>query len=168
MIEVAVLVAFPAMMAFAAASDFVTMTIPNRLAIALVVTFVIMACLSGLRLDLIAWHVGVSAIALLIGFAMFARGWIGGGDAKLAAATAIWLGTDSTAEYLLFAGVGGGLLTLAILYFRSRPISPLAVRLSCLVRLHDPSCGVPYGMALAGAALAVYPHTEMWNIALRG
>ena len=39
---------------------------------------------------------------LVVTFMFFARGWIGGGDAKLAAATALWLGFDQLLNYLLY------------------------------------------------------------------
>src|SRR5262249_52418386 len=53
-------------------------------------------------------------VVLVAAFSLFARGVIGGGDAKLAAATALWLGFDHLLPYLLYAsliggGVGGGL-----------------------------------------------------------
>jgi prepilin peptidase CpaA len=98
---------------------------------------------------------------LLICFAMFAFNWIGGGDAKLAAATALWLGFGSLMEYLLFAAVAGGLLTLAILSLRKLPMPSFAMGWAWLSRLHDHRSGVPYGIALAGAGLAVYPQSPL-------
>ena len=67
-------------------------------------------------------HVGAAATVLAVTFVFFARGWIGGGDAKLAAATALWLGFDHLMAYLLYASIFGGVLTLAMIRFRLMPL----------------------------------------------
>ena len=67
-------------------------------------------------------HVGAAAAVLVVAFVFFARGWIGGGDAKLAAATALWLGFDQLLNYLIYASLFGGVLTLAIMRFRLMPL----------------------------------------------
>ena len=53
-------------------------------------------------------HLGAGAVVLAVTFTFFSRGWIGGGDAKLAAATALWLGFDQLMNYLLYASLFGG------------------------------------------------------------
>jgi prepilin peptidase CpaA len=98
-------------------------------------------------------------VVLAVCFVFFSRGWIGGGDAKLAAATALWLGWGHLYEYLLYASLLGGVLTLGIREFRKRSLPPALARQPWLVRLHEPAGGVPYGIALAAAALLVYPST---------
>src|SRR3954471_12119338 len=91
-IETALLVVFPFLMAYAAASDLLTMTIPNRLCAALVAAFGVLAVAAGLGWSDLAGHLGAAAATLVVTFTLFAFGLIGGGDAKLAAATALWLG----------------------------------------------------------------------------
>jgi prepilin peptidase CpaA len=103
---------------------------------------------------------------LVVCFGMFAFRWIGGGDAKLAAATALWLGFGSLPEYLLISSLGGGLLTVGILHLRGVTLPPFALSWTWLSRLHDRKSGVPYGIALAGAALVVYPHSHIWGAVL--
>src|SRR6516164_673554 len=107
------LILFPALMAFAASSDFLTMTISNKVSIALVGGFLALALLTGLSAGEFGSHVGAGALVLVIAFIFFARGWVGGGDAKLAAATALWLGFDPLLSYLINASLLGGMLTLA-------------------------------------------------------
>ena len=63
-------------------------------------------------------HFGAGLVVLVFAFICFARGWIGGGDAKLAAATALWLGFDLLMPYLLYASLLGGVLTILIIRFR--------------------------------------------------
>ena len=99
-------------MAFAASSDLLTMRISNRLVLLLVCSFFVVAFVADLPLDQLGWHVGCAAIVLVVGFAFFAFGWIGGGDAKLAAATTLWLGFGLTLPYLVYAALLGGALTL--------------------------------------------------------
>ena len=116
------LLVFPALMAFAASSDLFTMTISNRVTLALVGGFFAMALVSGMTPSDVLAHAGAAATVLAVTFLFFARGWIGGGDAKLAAATALWFGFDHLVEYLLYASVFGGVLTLAMIRFRLVPL----------------------------------------------
>src|ERR1700737_4770270 len=98
MLEAATLL-FPVLMVFAAISDLLTLTISNRISIALAVLFIAMAFACRLPATEILWHLACGGAMLIFGFGLFARGWIGGGDAKLAAATAIWLGFDHLGDY---------------------------------------------------------------------
>ncbi len=165
MSDLALLVAFPALMAFAAASDLLTMTIPNRLSLALVAAFGVFVLVVGLSWHDVAMHLAAGTLVLTISFAMFALGWIGGGDAKLAAATALWLGFGSLMDYLLIASVLGGALTLALLFMRKLPLPAFALGWDWVVRLHHPKTGIPYGIALAAAGLIVYPKSSIWMAA---
>jgi prepilin peptidase CpaA len=153
------LVVFPALMAFAASSDLFTMTISNRVTLALVGGFVAMALINGMSLADALTHLEAAAAVLVVTFVFFARGWIGGGDAKLAAATALWLGFDHLVLYLLYASIFGGVLTLAMIRFRLMPLPQALAGQEWVKRLHRSDGGVPYGIALAAAALLIYPHT---------
>ena len=90
----------------------------------------------------------------------FACGWIGGGDAKLAAATALWLGFDQLMNYLLYASLIGGVMTLLMIRLRTMPLPAALQGQEWAQRLHRLDGGVPYGIALAAAALLVYPNTS--------
>jgi len=153
------LMLFPALMAFAASSDLLTMTISNRVSLILVGGFFVMAFVIGMNPMVILSHVGAAAVVLVVAFLCFARGWIGGGDAKLAAATALWFGFDHLMPYLIYASLFGGLLTLALLQIRTMPLPRLLANQPWAQRLHRNDSGVPYGIALAAAALAIYPDT---------
>jgi prepilin peptidase CpaA len=157
---------FPAMMAFAASSDLLTMTIANRVSLLLIAGFILLALLSGISGADMLSHAGAAAIVLVAAFICFACGWIGGGDAKLAAATALWLGFAHLFEYLVYASILGGALTLLIVQFRNFPLPRMLMGREWAERLHRPGGGVPYGIALAIAALVIYPQTE-WMTALK-
>jgi prepilin peptidase CpaA len=153
------LLVFPAMMAFAASSDLLTMTISNRVSLILAGGFFVLAAMTGMPLVDIGTHLGASGVVLVVAFVFFARGWIGGGDAKLAAATALWVGFDQLLNYMIYASLFGGLLTLAIMRFRLMPLPAALAEQEWVKRLHRMDAGVPYGIALALAALAIYPDT---------
>lgn len=154
------LLLFPALMAFAAASDLVTMTISNRISLLLGTGFLVLAILSGMELHDMLSHAGAGLVVLAVAFVCFAMGWVGGGDAKVAAAAALWFGFGHLLDYLVYASLFGGALTLLLLQFRQWPL-PAALRdQDWLLRLHSKDSGIPYGIALAIGALMIYPETE--------
>jgi prepilin peptidase CpaA len=153
------LLLFPALMAFAASSDLFTMTISNKVSLALAAGFLAFALALGMGPAEIGMHVAAAAVVLVVAFVFFARGWVGGGDAKLAAAVSLWFGFDHLMQYLLDAALLGGVLTFAIINFRLVPLPPRIEQWAWLARLHEKKGGVPYGIALAAAALLVYPDT---------
>jgi prepilin peptidase CpaA len=158
--EAITLTVFPAAMAFAASSDLFTMTIANRISLVLIGGFVVLSLLIGMSVTEMLLHLGAGAAVLVVGFVFFSCGWIGGGDAKLAAVTALWLGFGHLFEYLTYSSILGGALTLGLLQFRMFPLPTVLASREWIERLHCRDGGVPYGVALAAAALIVYPHTE--------
>jgi prepilin peptidase CpaA len=159
-LDLARLLLFPALMAFAAASDLFTMTISNRVSLALVAGFLVLAPLSGMSTTDLLLHLGAGATLLVIAFTCFAFGWIGGGDAKVASAAALWFGFAHLMNYLLYASIFGGVLTLALMQFRQWPLPYMLAGQPWLAQLHAKDSGVPYGIALALGALMVYPDTD--------
>jgi len=159
-LDLARLLMFPALMAFAAASDLFTMTIPNRVSLALGAGFLVLALLSGMEFYDILTHVAAGAIVLAVAFGCFTMGWIGGGDAKVAAAAALWFGFSHLMNYLVYASLFGGALTLLLLQFRQWPLPYPFAGQAWLLRLHAKDSGIPYGIALAIGALTIYPETD--------
>jgi prepilin peptidase CpaA len=163
MMSLGLLVIFPFLMAYAASSDLLTMTIPNRVSLVLIIAFCGFAVVSGFTWSDLAQHAGAGALVLAVTFALFALGVIGGGDAKLASVTALWLGFDHLLDYLLLASLAGGALTLAIIFARGLPLPVAVARLPFAARLHDTKTGVPYGIALSAAALIILPETALFS-----
>jgi prepilin peptidase CpaA len=159
-LDIARLLLFPALMAFAAASDLFTMTISNRVSLALLGGFLGLAVLSGMGLHDILSHAGAGAAVLAVAFACFAFGWIGGGDAKVAAGAALWFGFSHLLDYLVYASLFGGALTLLLLQFRQWPLPYSLGGQTWLLKLHAKDSGIPYGIALAIGALVIYPETD--------
>jgi prepilin peptidase CpaA len=155
---------FPALMTFAAASDLFTMTISNRVSLALAAGFFALALASGMGLSELLSHFGAGAAVLAASFVCFSFGWIGGGDAKVAAAAALWFGFGHLLDYLVYASLFGGALTLLLLQFRQWPLPYLLAGQGWLLKLHAKESGIPYGIALAVGALVVYPQTEWISV----
>ena len=140
------------------------MTIANWVSLGLVAAFPLFATLAGVPLaEILEMHVACGAAVLVLTFTLFAFGWIGGGDAKLAAATAVWLGWDNLYDYALVTSVIGGALTLGLVHWRRWALPAPLARRSWITRLHAPDSGVPYGIALAIGGLALYPDSTLWS-----
>jgi len=165
-LNLAILIIFPFAMVYAASSDLISMTIANRVSIVLVLSFPVVALATGLPLSEIGLHFGVGLLCLLVTFGFFAAGWMGGGDAKLMAATVIWFGPSTDLiEYLLLGSIFGGFLTIGLLI--SRMMLAPATGVFFIDRLLDRDTGIPYGIALGAAGLTVYSDSVWMNAALR-
>ncbi len=151
----------PLLLALAAGWDLASYTIPNLLPIGIVAAFLIFAALSGLPGAAWGAHLAAGVVALVAGFAFFAAGWIGGGDAKLFAAAALWFGFGDLLSYALVAALLGGALTIVLLVARRVPLPAGLIRQGWIARLHDQRSGIPYGVALAAGALVVLPSAQI-------
>ena len=159
MFEYPLFFVFPAAMAFAGAMDLFTMTIPNRVSIVLLAAFVVAAPMAGLGLSEIVWHLAAFAAVLTVTITLFSMGMLGGGDAKLLAVASLWVGlSELLFVYFLKVAILGGVLALMILVLRRIPVLPPYFP-PWVLRLHRAGGGIPYGLAIGGAALWVYPNT---------
>jgi prepilin peptidase CpaA len=166
-LELAILCVFPWAMAFGGSMDLFTMTIPNRVSLVMTAGFVVLCPFMGLGTDQILSHFGAGAAMLIAGVVLFAFGLLGGGDAKLFAAGALWVSFDHLLEFIYFMTLFGGILTLLLLWYRSKLLPYFLLKQRWALHLHDPKIGVPYGVAIAAAGLVVYPAMP-WAIALSG
>src|SRR5260370_30735921 len=96
---------FPVMMALAASSDLFTMTIANRVSLILVGGFGLLAVLTGTGASDLLSHAAAAASVLVVVFIFFTRGWIGGGDPKLAAAPVLWLRFAHRSSFLFHSSL---------------------------------------------------------------
>jgi prepilin peptidase CpaA len=168
MLEALIFVVFPFCMVFAAVSDLLSMTIANRVSLVLVATFAVVAPLTGMDWTTYGWHFAAGLTVLIAGFGLFAMGAMGGGDAKLMAATALYMGMGfPLAQYLAISAVVGGVLTLGILSFRGSALSVYTGNNMFLRNIADSKAGVPYGIALGIGGLLTYPHAPLmvWAVA---
>ena len=121
--------------------------------------FMVFAIMIGMDWETIAWHWAMFAIVLVVGFTLFSFGVVGGGDAKLAASTALWFGWEHILEYIYVSSILGAVLTILVIYFRAQSLPFGLGRVEWIVRIYETKSGVPYGIALGAAALMIYPAT---------
>jgi prepilin peptidase CpaA len=151
----------PALVIVAGLRDLTTMKIPNWISGLLVVLFFPTALIIGLSPVTVATNVGLAALALVVGAGMFALRWIGGGDAKLIAASCLWLGVAGSGMFLLYTGLMGGLFCLALLFARFHARPYLLDAPGWIVQLMEPRGDIPYGVAIAAGALMAYPASPL-------
>ncbi|MDP9560032.1 UNVERIFIED_ORG: prepilin peptidase CpaA [Rhizobium nepotum] len=142
------------------------MTIPNRIPLILLVSFIVVAPFTGMEWQTFAMSIAAAAAVFFACFALFAANVMGGGDAKLLTAAAVWYGFNaSLIEFLLAVTFIGGVLTLGILLLRSRSQEIMAAGIpipdSLLVAKK-----IPYGIGIAIAGLLTYGETPIVKAAI--
>jgi prepilin peptidase CpaA len=162
MLAALIFVVFPFCMLFAAISDMLSMTIANRVSLILVGVFLVVAPLTGMAWSDFGLHLAAGAIVLVCTFGLFAIGAMGGGDAKLMAATSVWMGFGiCLVQYLLYASLIGGFLTLGLLAYRSSPLAVFTRDNMFLRHFANEKAGIPYGIALGLGGLAAFPASPL-------
>ena len=106
------LVLFPLAMIYAGLMDLVTLKIRNHLVLAIGVGVAGSRAACRLQPAELGASAAVAAGVFVVTFTFFALGWIGGGDAKLAAVTALWFQPEQALLYFTYAAFLGGILTL--------------------------------------------------------
>ena len=140
---------------WAAVSDIREYIIPNSVPVIAVMAYGLAACffpLSFLTGGLLT-ALGVFAV----GAFFYARGWMGGGDVKLLAATALWAGPSLLSQFALATCISGtALAALMLSPLRRFMPSPSADALSLTGRtggaLRQP---MPFGVAIAVGGIYV-------------
>lgn len=164
--QAAIFVVFPLCLALAAFSDLFTMTIPNRVSAILLAAFVIVAPFAGLGIQDILMNFGAAMIVFTFCFALFALNIMGGGDAKLLTACAVWFGFDhSLFTFLAYVSLFGGALTLVVLMLRKQENALLASGLP-LPHLLFTAKKIPYGIAIGLGGFVAYPASPLMMAAL--
>jgi len=148
---------FAVLVILAAVKDLATFTIPNWISAALALGFAPAALIVHAPLEAIGIGFAVAVGVLVLAAGMFAFGWIGGGDAKLMAAAALWVSWNGLAPFLIYTAIAGGALALGLVALRSAWIRPFAEAGPAWARrLATPGEAAPYGVAIAVGALAAF------------
>lgn len=176
MVDVLIFI-FPAALVWAAVCDLTRYEIPDLVSIILVAGFVAIAPLTGLPIESLGAHAVAAVAVFAVGAVLFRYGVLGGGDVKVLAASVLWVGWPGLTGFLLLVGVIGGILAMLLLVLRrffspravakaqakvktSAPgevVPPVSFARQCFDRLMSPQQGVPYGVAIGVAGLAVFP-----------
>lgn len=150
---------YPVIMIHAGIGDLRTMRIPNRLILLLLAGYAMAVPLFGLTLPELLLSFAAAAIVFAIGFLAFSCGWMGGGDVKLLAVAALWLGAVNVAPFIFYTSIFGAVLTILLLIFRAVRLPAYWRGQEWIARLHHRDTGIPYGVAIAAAAVLVYFRT---------
>jgi prepilin peptidase CpaA len=163
MVEAAIFTVFPLCLAVAAFSDILTMKIPNRVSVILALSFFVVAPLSGMDLATFGWSIVAALMVFFACFALFALNVMGGGDAKILSAAALWYGFSSDlVAFLGFTGIFGGVLAFFVLMIRANQNILLASPLPIPMHFFKDRAGIPYGVAIAAAAFSTYPDSRIF------
>jgi prepilin peptidase CpaA len=146
------LAGFAGLMLIAAVEDLRRLVIPNAVVLALGVLWPLqLAAAPTISLTGSAVAALCAASVFGAGALLFSRGLMGGGDVKLLTAATLWAGPGLTPALLIVTAILGGLLTLALLF----PLALRAVFAPAAAADAAKRMPVPYGVAIAGAALVV-------------
>lgn len=165
-------VALYAILIAAAIHDMRRFLIPNYFPIAILVllfaALVFTKPVTGIEfwIDL-SQRIGGGAIAFIIGLAVFVRGVMGGGDAKLFAALGFWFGLGGLMNLTLFVALAGSVVGIgaAMVFFIDgrnassnaaiAPTAPGALNISQAPRWRRAlRARVPYGVAICLGAIS--------------
>ena len=159
---------FPAALVIAALNDLYEFKIPNWISVLMVAGFVAGGFVMNAPLQNLIEGIALGAAALVVGFILFARSIIGGGDAKLLAATAMWVGIAGLSSFLVATALSGGLFALVLILFRRTPALPIYAQAPWLLRLHQSPKDIPYAVAIALGGLLSFKETPYFQMAFGG
>ncbi len=159
MYETLILSVFPLMVVMAGISDFFTLKIPNWLNAVIAVSVIPFVLFSDMPMELFAWHIIAGLVAFVAGFVLFAANLIGGGDAKMLAACAVWVGWDALIPFAVITVFAGGALVVAMkvwVFFADRKDNK---GMDWAQGLLSKKPQLPYGIAIASGGVMVFPAT---------
>ena len=149
----------------AALNDANAMKIPNRIPLIVLAAYFVMVPFTWAGVPVFFEHLSAGVAMFAVGFAMFAFGWMGGGDSKLLAATSFWFTWPDVFNYMVFTAVFGGILTLFVMV--GRKYIPVKVMTSQWAHtMFRDETKIPYGLALAAGAIATLPQSQIFRAAL--
>lgn len=152
---------FAALMLMAAWDDATKFKISNVFPAALVLLWPVMLITTGAGWQDALIGLGVGLTTLLICMALWAPGWIGGGDGKLIAATALWFSWPDVLSFLGVVVLAGGVLSLSLVMLRkAAPAFGLIGDRVSGTALEE-GAAAPYAIAIAAGALIVLPGSHI-------
>lgn len=160
MISIFIAAVFAVLLIGAGVRDLLSFSIPNWVSFAIALLFIPAALAAGVGWTSAGLHLATGFAVLIIGMGMFAMGWVGGGDAKLLAAVSLWMGWPDVLLYIALVCVLGGAFTLMLIVVRQR-LGPIAAGWGLSWPILQRTGDIPYGVAIAGAALLFLPEAAL-------
>jgi len=164
-LQMALLAIYPALALYAALNDFRHYRIPNKLNLAIFASFFPVALLTGMPWEVMMWHlIGFAAVfaAMFVAFMVVPLGKFGGGDAKMIAASAVWIDWSKLPEFIIWTAIAGGVLAVIMWTWRVLQIE-YGVWMhgdATLRKVMSYQVKLPYGAAIAAGG--IYAYTLSW------
>lgn len=138
----------------ACVTDLMSLRIPNILSIIIIAAFVIAFAASPHSFE--GWRAHLAALAgfFIITYIMFITGMIGGGDAKLGSALALWVGLKGLAIYVFCMAFAGGIIALISIFIKKKKPFRNPPAKSWMAQAQEGRNAVPYGIAISIGAWA--------------
>lgn len=168
MIPLLFLAAFPAALLIAAMNDLYEYKIPNWVSAVLFLSYFAAGLGLGASASMMLEGFLFGCAALVVGFGLFAGKFLGGGDAKLIAACAPWIGPAALMPFLFNTALAGGAFAVALVMFRKMPALPVYAHAPWLMRLHQRPKDIPYAVAIAIGGLLSFSQTQLFQLAFGG
>lgn len=153
---------FPALLVLAGIFDCLTLKIPNWLTATVALLFIPAALITGMPGHDYLTHFASALIVLAAGFALYAAGFFGAGDAKLLAAAALWFGWPASMPFIVYTVLAGGVLAVVVLVWNLVKADQEIRGHSWISRFERFKPSVPYGVAIAAGAILAYP--QAWSM----
>lgn len=149
-LHIAVVIAFAALLIWAAGEDLRQLTIGNWVSLSIVGLYPVHVLASPTPVN---WQMAlvIAAGTFAVGFALFAWKKIGGGDVKLMAASALWAGPALFSGFVFLTSIAGGVIAGAMLLYRWKTVP---AGNDDTGRKAGPAV-MPYGVAIAVGGLMV-------------
>lgn len=162
MYDTLLLSVFPLLIMSAGIADYASLQIPNWLNGLIAASIMPFVLLSGMPVEIFAWHVAAAIVTFLVGLVLFFMRLIGGGDVKMLAACALWVGWAPLPGFLVLTLVAGGVLAMGTLAWTSvnhlmksrQDGEPFWLRAATNTRVQ-----LPYGLAIAAGGTMIFPAT---------
>jgi prepilin peptidase CpaA len=109
------------------------------------------------------WSIVAALMVFAACFALFALNVMGGGDAKILSAAALWYGfSTDLVLFLGLTGIYGGFLALIVLMIRANQNILLVSPVPIPMHFFKNRAGIPYGVAIGAAAFSTFPSSQIF------
>jgi prepilin peptidase CpaA len=163
----------PIIIALSAMTDVYNYIIPNKFNLFLIFSFYVFALLNPeFSYNDILSHSLAACLVLSIVFLLFSFGIIGGGDAKLIAASSLWFGFNDLGKYVIFIVLFGGIISLFFLAWRkTKPLAFYDKFIPLKRMFYGPECqqnkvlkkrSIPYATAIMIGFFVTLPNSQIF------
>lgn len=147
---------FVILMCAAIFTDLYRMKIPNVLVAMCLGGFFVFALLNEMAWSDVLMHLAAALLVFVIALIPYNIGAMAAGDVKFIAAIALWFGFEAELiAFVILFSFYGGILAFGILSYRHLPLPAIVRSWTWASNLYNPSKGVPYGVAIAAAAISL-------------